>query len=111
MKSDPAPVCPVSIPVSESTHFRVINHERSSEQCGLPMTPEETVVTVGMELQTEAAETQGAGGAAAPMTCDVEEAMAPPPGKMDSPSKRKGTISLHSTMLLLLEFCLSTRDH
>ncbi|KAI3364375.1 hypothetical protein L3Q82_011175, partial [Scortum barcoo] len=33
VKSDPPPVCPVSIPVSESTHFRVITHETSSEQC------------------------------------------------------------------------------
>uniref|UniRef100_A0A7N6ATT5 phosphatidate phosphatase n=1 Tax=Anabas testudineus TaxID=64144 RepID=A0A7N6ATT5_ANATE len=32
LKSDSPFVCPVSVPVSESTHFRVITHERSSEQ-------------------------------------------------------------------------------
>lgn len=60
---------------------------------------EETVVTVGMESesmrmesQTVTAETQvtAAGGAAARMMSDMEETMARPPGKTDSPSKRKG---------------------
>lgn len=122
MKSDPPPVCPLSIPVSESTHFRVINHERSSEQCGpcsemsahgLIMTEEpadETVVTVGMELQMETAETQKAAGAAAHMMCDVEETMSCPPGKTDSPSKRKGAISLDNTILFLWGgVCLSSQ--
>ncbi len=120
MKSDPPPVCPVSIPVSESTHFRVITHETSSEQRGpcseisalrLLMQEEgaeETVVTVGMESesmrmesQTVAAETQvtAAGGAAARMMSDMEETVARPPGKTDSPSKRKGNISLDNSFL------------
>ena len=50
---------------------------------------EEAVVAVAMESQTEI-ETQRAGGAG--MMCDVEEAMSRPPGKTDSPSKRKGTV-------------------
>lgn len=112
MKSDSPPVCPVSIPVSENTHFRVINHNASSEQCGpcseisalrLIMTKEsveEAVVTVGMEsesvrteLQTEAADAQKAGGITAGMMCDMET-VSRPPGKTDSPSKRKGNVLL-----------------
>lgn len=109
MKSEPRSGCPVSIPVSESTHFRVLDHETSSEECleisslGLIMTrdaAEEAVVAVGMESQTEI-ETQRAGGAG--MMCDVEEAMSRPPGKTDSPSKRKGTVSFFG------EFGLSRR--
>ncbi|XP_018551631.1 phosphatidate phosphatase LPIN1 isoform X1 [Lates calcarifer] len=119
VKSDPPPVCPVSIPVSESTHFRVITHETSSEQCGpcseisalrLLMSEEtevteQTVVTVGMESestrmesQTVTSETQvttAAGSVAAGMMADMEETMSRPFGKTDSPSKRKDKRSRH----------------
>uniref|UniRef100_A0A3B5BEB9 phosphatidate phosphatase n=1 Tax=Stegastes partitus TaxID=144197 RepID=A0A3B5BEB9_9TELE len=89
LKPEPPSVCPVSIPVTESTHFRVISHEML----------EETVVTVGMEMETSRMETmetsrmecQAAGGAAARMMSDMEETMLRPLGKTDSPSKRKGT--------------------
>uniref|UniRef100_A0A4W6EJ57 Lipin 1 n=1 Tax=Lates calcarifer TaxID=8187 RepID=A0A4W6EJ57_LATCA len=111
--------CPVSIPVSESTHFRVITHETSSEQCGpcseisalrLLMSEEtevteQTVVTVGMESestrmesQTVTSETQvttAAGSVAAGMMADMEETMSRPFGKTDSPSKRKDKRSRH----------------
>ncbi|XP_053192538.1 phosphatidate phosphatase LPIN1-like [Scomber japonicus] len=113
VKSTPPPVCPVSIPVSESTHFRVITHETSEEQCGpcsemsavrllMPektATTEETVVTVGMESESSRMESQAqgttAGDVAARMTSDMEEAMTHPPGKTDSPSKRKDKRSRH----------------
>ncbi|KAM9338924.1 phosphatidate phosphatase LPIN1-like [Symphorus nematophorus] len=114
VKSNPPPVCPVSIPVSESTHFRVIPHETSSEQCGhcsersslrllmTEETAEETVVTVGMEsesmrmeAQTVTEETQTAGVGAARTISDMEETMPRPQGKTDSPSKRKDKRSRH----------------
>ncbi|XP_076611815.1 phosphatidate phosphatase LPIN1-like isoform X2 [Chaetodon auriga] len=112
VKSDPPPVCPVSIPVSESTHFRVITRETSSEQCGpcseisaLLMkeeAAEETVVSVGMESepmrmepQTVTAEMRPAGAAAARTMSDMEETMPRPQGKTDSPSKRKDKRSRH----------------
>ncbi|XP_038582894.1 phosphatidate phosphatase LPIN1-like isoform X2 [Micropterus salmoides] len=77
VKSDHSPVCPVSIPVSESTHFRVITHEMSSEQYGpcSEMTEETAEETVGMESTA--------------MT------MPRPQGKTDSPSKRKDKRSRH----------------
>ncbi|KAM7395544.1 hypothetical protein PAMA_007017 [Pampus argenteus] len=113
VKSNPPPVCPVSIPVSESTHFRVITHETSAEQCGpcseisalrLVMleettTTEETVVTVGMESESSRTESQAqvtaAGGVAARMMSDMEETMTRPLGKTDSPSKKKDRRSRH----------------
>lgn len=59
-------------------------------------TTEETVVTVGMESESSRMESQAqgttAGDVAARMTSDMEEAMTHPPGKTDSPSKRKGDI-------------------
>ncbi|XP_070782545.1 phosphatidate phosphatase LPIN1 [Enoplosus armatus] len=103
VKSDPPPVCPVSIPVSESTHFRVITHETSTEQCGpcseisalrLLMTEEsaeETVVSVGMESESMRTESQ----AETQITTDMEETAPRPPGKTDSPSKRKDKRSRH----------------
>uniref|UniRef100_A0A671WRQ9 phosphatidate phosphatase n=1 Tax=Sparus aurata TaxID=8175 RepID=A0A671WRQ9_SPAAU len=115
-KPNPPPVCPVSIPVTESTHFRVITHEMPSEQCRprsertplrllmTEQTTEQRVVTVGMETesvrmesQTVTSETQvmTAGGAAAQMMCDMEETMPRQPGKTDSPSKRKDKRSRH----------------
>ncbi|XP_068433200.1 phosphatidate phosphatase LPIN1-like isoform X2 [Clinocottus analis] len=97
VKPDPPPVCPVCIPVSESTHFRVIERESSSEQCGpcseisalRLLMPEET----GEE--TAGTESHAAGGVAARVTSDVEETMSPPPGKTDSPSKRQDKRSRH----------------
>lgn len=78
------------------------------------MMNEETAVvmeseTVRMESQTETAETQKAGGAAAGMMCDAEETMSRPPGKTDSPSKRKGNISPNSTIFFLGESCLCSQ--
>uniref|UniRef100_A0A8P4G1G5 phosphatidate phosphatase n=1 Tax=Dicentrarchus labrax TaxID=13489 RepID=A0A8P4G1G5_DICLA len=113
VKSEPPPVFPVSIPVSESTHFRVITHETSSEQCGpcseisalrLLMTVEHAEETAGMESesvrmesQTVSAETQvtTAESVAARMMSDMEETMSRPAGKTDSPSKRKDKRSRH----------------
>uniref|UniRef100_I3IVR3 phosphatidate phosphatase n=1 Tax=Oreochromis niloticus TaxID=8128 RepID=I3IVR3_ORENI len=116
--SSPPPVCPVSIPVSESTHFRVITPEVSSEQCGpcseipalrllMPtetMHAEEMVVAVGpdaesigMESQTATSEMQvtTAGGVAARMVADMEDTSPRPQGKADSPSKKKDKRSRH----------------
>ncbi|KAF3849766.1 hypothetical protein F7725_019485 [Dissostichus mawsoni] len=93
-KPSPPSVCPVTIPVSESTHFRVITHE--TEQSGpcaeisaltLMMPQETNGDTVGMEAMT-------AGGVAAQMS-EMEETMPLPPGKTDSPSKRKDKRSCH----------------
>ncbi|XP_040919742.1 phosphatidate phosphatase LPIN1 isoform X2 [Toxotes jaculatrix] len=118
VKSDPPSVCPVSIPVSESTHFRVITHETSSEQYGpcseisalRLLMPEETVVTeetvdtVGMESESTRMESQIAtsetqvmtGGRVVPrMMADMEETMSRPLGKTDSPSKKKDKRSRH----------------
>ncbi|KAA8583142.1 hypothetical protein FQN60_015688, partial [Etheostoma spectabile] len=67
--SDPPPVCPVSIPFSESTHFRVITDGTSSEHCGpgseisairLLMTEETSDKTVEMESESMRMETQTA---------------------------------------------------
>lgn len=72
------------------------------------MMTEETAVgmeseTVRMESQTETAETQKA------MMCDAEETMSRPPGKTDSPSKRKGNISPNSAIFFLWESCLCSQ--
>ncbi|XP_065819909.1 phosphatidate phosphatase LPIN1 isoform X1 [Labrus bergylta] len=117
VKSDPPPVYPVSIPVSESTHFRVITHETSSQQrrpCSevsslrflmQQETSEQTVVTVGMESESMTMESQtvvttetqvtAAEGAAAHMISGMEEAIPRLPGKTDSPSKKKDKRSRH----------------
>lgn len=104
VKSDPPPVYPVSIPVSESTHFRVITRETSSEQCGpcseisalrLLMPEETSEETVGMESESMRMESQTAGSAAARMMSDMEDTMSRPSGKTDSPSKRKDKRSRH----------------
>ncbi|CAB1429314.1 unnamed protein product [Pleuronectes platessa] len=109
MRSDPPLVCPVSIPVSDSTHFRVITHETSSEApCETSVlqllmsedtvVTEQTVDTFGMESestrmesQTVASETQEGAveSVVARMMADLEEALPRPLGKTDSPSKRK----------------------
>lgn len=110
LQMNSGPVCPVSIPVSESTHFRVISHEMSSDQCGpcseisalrllMPEETEETAATEGMESEptrmephTVMAEMQvtAGGGAAACIMSDMEEPMLRQLSKTDSPSKRKG---------------------
>ncbi|XP_034999748.1 phosphatidate phosphatase LPIN1 isoform X1 [Hippoglossus stenolepis] len=109
VRSNPPPVCPVSIPVSDSTHFRVITHETSSEAPSEisalqllmsedTVVTEQTVVTFGMESestrmesQTVTSETQVSTveSVAARMMADLEEAQPRPHGKSDSPSKRK----------------------
>lgn len=70
----------------------MITHETSSEQCGpcseisalrLLMPEEIREETVGMESESAA-------GVAARLMADMEETMPRPPGKTDSPSKRKG---------------------
>ncbi|XP_041832744.1 phosphatidate phosphatase LPIN1 [Melanotaenia boesemani] len=117
LKSDPPPIYPVSIPVSESTHFRVITH-KTSERCGpCPEIPalrlltqvetavkEETVITVGTEsesmrleakIETSDMQISTVGGMATRMMADMEEAVPRPVGKTDSPSKRKEKRSRH----------------
>ncbi|KAF0023336.1 hypothetical protein F2P81_023966 [Scophthalmus maximus] len=118
VKPNPPLVCPVSIPVSENTHFRVITHEPSSERCGPPSelsalrllkseestVTEETVVTVGMESESMRMESQTVSSethlttvesVAARMMADMEETMPRPHGKTDSPSKSKDKRSRH----------------
>uniref|UniRef100_A0A3Q3SFH2 phosphatidate phosphatase n=1 Tax=Mastacembelus armatus TaxID=205130 RepID=A0A3Q3SFH2_9TELE len=90
VKSDLAPVSPVSIPVSENTHFRVITHETSSEQCGASC----DISALGLVMSEEAAVTEETLVVTRMMT-DVEETMLRPPGKTDSPSKRKDKRSRH----------------
>ncbi|XP_037305802.2 phosphatidate phosphatase LPIN1 isoform X2 [Pungitius pungitius] len=94
VKPLPPPVFPVSIPVSESTHFRVITHESPSERPG----PCSQMSPLGLLMPEEAAlgtETEAAGGAAACATSYAEDTMSRPPGKTDSPSKRQDRRSRH----------------
>lgn len=60
---------------------------------------DETAVTVRMESDTAMmeAETIKAGVAEARMACDMEETVTLPPGKTDSPSKRKGNVAIEIT--------------
>ncbi|KAM6991774.1 phosphatidate phosphatase LPIN1 isoform 2-T2 [Tautogolabrus adspersus] len=117
VKSDPPPVYPVSIPVSESTHFRVITPETTSQQCRpcsevsslrflmQQENSEQTIVTVGMESESMTMESQtvvttetqvtAAEGVAAHMMSDMEESMPRLLGKTDSPSKKKDKRSRH----------------
>nr|XP_020479333.1 phosphatidate phosphatase LPIN1 [Monopterus albus] len=117
VKCDLPPVCPVSIPVSESTHFRAIIHDTSSEKCGAcsdisalrllmleeTAVTEETLVTDAMESECTRLESQtqaetqvtSVGSAAAHMMADMEETTPRPLGKTDSPSKRKDKRSRH----------------
>lgn len=97
--------------MSENTHFRVINPEMSSERrepCSdlselrVSMTREATdemAVPVRGESDTAMMEAEPikAGVAEARVACDTEEAAALPPGKTDSPSKRKGNIATESS--------------
>ncbi|KAF6735885.1 Phosphatidate phosphatase LPIN1 [Oryzias melastigma] len=113
LKSDPPAVCPVSIPVSENTHFRVIPPEVSSGQCGgccaIPalqqekraVQEEEVVVSAGtesgsvrMEAQAVSSDTQVTAPRGS-VTADAEEAASHIPGKTDSPCKRKDKRSRH----------------
>nr|XP_057913467.1 phosphatidate phosphatase LPIN1 isoform X2 [Doryrhamphus excisus] len=85
MKPESPPVCPVSIPVSESTHFRVITQEE-----GMAATSEDAVM---METEPITAEPQGS--MAPRMMSEMEETVSRPPGKTDSPSKKKDKRSRH----------------
>ncbi|XP_061900724.1 phosphatidate phosphatase LPIN1-like isoform X3 [Entelurus aequoreus] len=80
----PPPTCSMSIPVSESTHFRVITHEDA-----LAMETD----SVRMETQPITAEPQGS--VASRMMSEMEETTSRPPGKTDSPSKKKDKRSRH----------------
>uniref|UniRef100_A0A3Q1GK40 phosphatidate phosphatase n=1 Tax=Acanthochromis polyacanthus TaxID=80966 RepID=A0A3Q1GK40_9TELE len=71
---------PVSIPVSENTHFRVIRNEMLEE-------------AVAMETETLKMEMETSGGAG--MMVDMEETTLRPPGKTESPSKRTDKRSRH----------------
>ncbi|XP_029705039.1 phosphatidate phosphatase LPIN1 isoform X1 [Takifugu rubripes] len=109
VRSEPPPVCPESIPVSESTHFRVITPEMPSERreaCSeIPElrlllsreATDETAIAVGMESDSARMETETvqAGVAEARRTGDMEETVTLPPGKTDSPTKRKDKRSRH----------------
>lgn len=95
VKPDPPPVRPLSIPVSESTHFRVITHPSSSEQCGPCSEISALRLLMPEETGEDAVGEESAGGVAARMTSDMEEAMSPPSGKTDSPSKRQDKRSRH----------------
>ncbi|KAM3861001.1 phosphatidate phosphatase LPIN1-like [Diretmus argenteus] len=121
VKPSQPPVCPVSIPVSESTHFRVIAHATSSEQrenCSeisslrLLMLEDtsanSTVVTIGVESEAMRMESQpvteemqvGAmppGAATACITSEMEDSngVSRPLAKTDSPSRRKDKRSRH----------------
>ncbi|KAM4529440.1 phosphatidate phosphatase LPIN1-like [Fundulus diaphanus] len=111
-------VSPVSIPVSESTHFRAIPHQTPSDQrapCSKIRAPsllieegtegiKETAVTVGMELESMRVEAQtlnleaqvtAAGDTAMQRGTEMEEAGACTPSKTDSPSKKKDKRSRH----------------
>ncbi|XP_053744215.1 phosphatidate phosphatase LPIN1-like [Synchiropus splendidus] len=90
----------VSIPVSESTHFRVISHESRSDHSGgcTEMSTmrmlDTTVESIGMESMTITSETRvtTVSGGAACMVSDTEETRA---AKSDSPSKKKDKRSRH----------------
>ncbi|XP_061610789.1 phosphatidate phosphatase LPIN1 isoform X2 [Phyllopteryx taeniolatus] len=85
MKFEPPPVCPVSIPVSESTHFRVIAHEASSEE-----------IAVAMAMETDSSRMETSMDCApSHMTPDVEETTGRPSVNTDSPSKKKDKRSRH----------------
>ncbi|XP_011490113.1 phosphatidate phosphatase LPIN1 isoform X1 [Oryzias latipes] len=111
LKSDPPAVCPVSIPVSENTHFRVILPEVSLGQCGgccqrpalqqqcekSTVKEEEVVVTAGNEPESVRMEAQAVSSETASglVTADAEETASLIPGKVDSPSKKKDKRSRH----------------
>ncbi|XP_028996097.1 phosphatidate phosphatase LPIN1 isoform X2 [Betta splendens] len=101
---DPPPVRTVSIPVSESTHFRVIARGASSEPrapcsektplkllMGERGVAGRTPVSVGVESNPARMEE----GEAARMSVDMEEMVPRPLGKTDSPSERKDKRSRH----------------
>uniref|UniRef100_A0A8C6TW50 phosphatidate phosphatase n=1 Tax=Neogobius melanostomus TaxID=47308 RepID=A0A8C6TW50_9GOBI len=106
VKPEPSPLNPVSILVSESTHFRVISREPNTEPCE-PYTqmpaltliiPEEAArATEGMETQAEEAQADSPTGVnmAAQMMMDLDEGAPHVPSKMDSPSKKKEKRSRH----------------
>ncbi|XP_061668575.1 phosphatidate phosphatase LPIN1 [Syngnathoides biaculeatus] len=100
MKPERPPICPVSIPVTESTHFRVIAHEGSSERPPrekaslLAAAGEEVPVVVAMETDPSRVETL-TDCAASRVTSDAEETTGRPSVKTDSPSKKKDKRSRH----------------
>uniref|UniRef100_A0A8C5DI84 phosphatidate phosphatase n=1 Tax=Gouania willdenowi TaxID=441366 RepID=A0A8C5DI84_GOUWI len=95
----PPPVCPVSIPVSENTHFHVITEMslEQSELCSevstlqLLMSKEEEEA-VGMECTNMESMTVTE---ATPVMTSLEETTLRPVSKTDSPSKRKDKRSRH----------------
>uniref|UniRef100_A0A3P9JT91 phosphatidate phosphatase n=1 Tax=Oryzias latipes TaxID=8090 RepID=A0A3P9JT91_ORYLA len=111
LKSDPPAVCPVSIPVSENTHFRMILPEVSLGQCGgfcqrpalqqqcekSTVKEEEVVVTAGTDPESVRMEAQAVSSETASglVTADAEETASLIPGKVDSPSKKKDKRSRH----------------
>ncbi|XP_072297638.1 phosphatidate phosphatase LPIN1 isoform X2 [Eucyclogobius newberryi] len=104
VKPDRSPVGPVSIPVSENTHFRVISPESKAKQCEpcsqMPaftvLMPEQTSHTAedGMETQTEGLQA-GSPSEAARTMMDLDETALSAPSKTDSPSKKKEKRSRH----------------
>ncbi|XP_047244599.1 phosphatidate phosphatase LPIN1 isoform X1 [Girardinichthys multiradiatus] len=107
-------VCSVSIPVSESTHFRAIPHQKPSDQrasCSKIQAPSvlieeetETGLTIRMEsesmrvdAQTLTSEMQVTAARDTDLLrlTEIEETMACPPRKTDSPSKKNDKRSRH----------------
>ncbi|XP_034018140.1 phosphatidate phosphatase LPIN1 [Thalassophryne amazonica] len=115
VKSNPPPACPMSIPVSDSTHFRVIARETASDHCetcseistvGLltmdeTAASEEAVSTTGSEQESTMMESHAVMAetpmetAATCMSLDMEETGSRTLSKTDSPSKRKDKRSCH----------------
>uniref|UniRef100_A0AAV2KCT1 phosphatidate phosphatase n=1 Tax=Knipowitschia caucasica TaxID=637954 RepID=A0AAV2KCT1_KNICA len=109
VKPEP-PFRPASIPVSENTHFRVINRESNDgekcEPCAqrpelTMLMPQERTHPAGPEegMDTQSEELQGieasSPSAAAPTMMDLDETASRVPGKTDSPSKKKEKRSRH----------------
>uniref|UniRef100_A0A3Q2XVT2 Lipin 1 n=2 Tax=Hippocampus comes TaxID=109280 RepID=A0A3Q2XVT2_HIPCM len=86
-KGDPPPIGPVSIPVSQSTHFRAIPHQVSER----PPHGEEPAVAKAMETDSVTL----TDGAPSHVTSDLEDVTGRPLGKTDSPSKKKDKRSRH----------------
>ncbi|KAM4713483.1 phosphatidate phosphatase LPIN1-like isoform 2-T2 [Anableps anableps] len=93
-------VCPVSIPVSKSTHFRAITHQTSSDQCA----PSSKIQAASLLIEEE---TEVKRGTADPVRMESEsmrmeaqmlsseETVTCTPSKTDSPSKKKDKRSRH----------------
>uniref|UniRef100_A0A1A7Z5V7 Lipin 1 n=2 Tax=Iconisemion striatum TaxID=60296 RepID=A0A1A7Z5V7_9TELE len=89
LKSSPPPVYPVSIPVTENTHFRVIPCGACSETPALRLLMEEESIakeeSVGVESESVRAKAQTL---TSEMQADMEETAPHPLGKTDSPKKK-----------------------